>query len=35
MVEAITLTDDGKWAEFWALADDQAGVDAFWKEVAR
>jgi ketosteroid isomerase-like protein len=35
MVEAIRLTEDGKWAEFWALADDQAGVDAFWKEVAR
>ena len=35
MVEAIRLTEDGKWAEFWALADDQEGVDAFWKEVAR
>ena len=35
MVEAIRLSEDGKWAEFWALADDQAGVDAFWKEVAK
>jgi ketosteroid isomerase-like protein len=35
MVEAIRLDQDGKWAEFWGLADDQAGVDAFWKEVAK
>jgi hypothetical protein len=33
MVEAIRLDENGKWAEFWALADDQSGVDAYWKEV--
>jgi len=32
---AVRLDDDGRWAEFWAFADDQEVVDAFWKEVAR
>jgi ketosteroid isomerase-like protein len=35
MVEAIRLADDGRWAEYWALADDQPQVDAFWKAVAQ
>lgn len=35
MVEAVRLAEDGRWEEFWALADDQAGVDEFWKAVAR
>jgi ketosteroid isomerase-like protein len=35
MVEAVRLADDGRWAEFWALADDQAQVDHFWKAVAK
>jgi hypothetical protein len=33
LVEAIRLQDDGRWAEFWALATNQEAVDAFWKEV--
>jgi ketosteroid isomerase-like protein len=35
MVEAVRLSEDGRWAEFWALADDQTQVDDFWKAVAR
>jgi hypothetical protein len=35
MVEAVRLTDDGQWAEFWGLAEDQELVDAFWKELAQ
>jgi ketosteroid isomerase-like protein len=35
LVEAIRLSDDGRWAEFWGLAEDQAAVDAFWKELAK
>jgi ketosteroid isomerase-like protein len=35
MVEAIRLSDDGRWAEFWGLAEDQDLVDGFWKELAK
>lgn len=35
MVEAIRLSDDGRWAEFWGLAEDQDLVDAFWKVLAK
>lgn len=35
MVEAIRLSEDGKWAEFWALAEDQGQVDSFWSEMAK
>jgi uncharacterized protein len=35
MVEAIRLEDHGRWAEFWALADDQQQVDEFWKAVVK
>ena len=35
LVEAVRLADDGRWAEFWALADDQDAVDEFWTEVAK
>jgi uncharacterized protein len=30
MAETLLLDDQGRWAEYWALADDQAAVDAFW-----
>ncbi len=30
MAEALTLDEDGRWREYWALADDQSAVDAFW-----
>ncbi len=33
LVEAVRLDDDGKWAEFWALAADQEAVDSFWKGI--
>ncbi|GAC1375227.1 MAG: nuclear transport factor 2 family protein [Actinomycetota bacterium] len=35
MVEAVRLDGNGLWAEFWALADDQAGVDDFWRALSR
>jgi len=35
MVEAVRLDQQGRWAEFWALADDQQQVDEFWKAVAK
>jgi hypothetical protein len=31
MAEAIRFDDAGRWVEYWALADDQDAVDAFWK----
>jgi uncharacterized protein len=30
MAETLLLDEQGRWAEYWALADDQAAVDAFW-----
>lgn len=30
MAQAFTVDSDGKWTEYWALADDQPAVDAFW-----
>jgi uncharacterized protein len=30
MAETLLLDEDGRWQEYWALADDQAAVDAFW-----
>lgn len=30
MAEALTLDPDGRWTEYWALADDQDAVDRFW-----
>jgi ketosteroid isomerase-like protein len=30
MTEAFTFTEDGRVKEFWALAAEQAVVDAFW-----
>ena len=31
MAEAITFDDDGRWQEFWSLAEDQATIDEFWR----
>ena len=31
MAEALRLDAQGRWSEFWALADDQDAVDAFWR----
>jgi ketosteroid isomerase-like protein len=30
LAEAFTIGPDGRWNEFWSLADDQDAVDAFW-----
>jgi ketosteroid isomerase-like protein len=30
LAEALTFDDQGRWAEYWALADEQETVDAFW-----
>ena len=30
LAEALALSSDGLWQEYWALADDQDAVDAFW-----
>jgi ketosteroid isomerase-like protein len=30
LAEAFTVGPDGRWTEFWSLADDQEAVDAFW-----
>jgi uncharacterized protein len=32
LAEALTLDEQGRWREYWALADDQPAVDAFWSE---
>jgi uncharacterized protein len=31
LAEALALDSEGRWSEYWALADDQASVDAFWR----
>lgn len=30
LAEALTLDQRGRWTEYWALANDQDAVDAFW-----
>jgi ketosteroid isomerase-like protein len=30
LAEAFTMGPDGRWTEFWSLADDQDAVDTFW-----
>jgi uncharacterized protein len=30
LAQAITFADDGRWSEYWALADRQDEVDEFW-----
>jgi uncharacterized protein len=30
LAEALTFDESGRWAEYWALADEQDTVDAFW-----
>lgn len=31
MAEGLSFDDQGRWREFWALANDQEAVDEFWK----
>ena len=33
LVEVFKIGPDGRWLEFWSMADDQAEVDAFWSGV--
>ena len=30
LAQAFTLDDQGRWSEYWALANDQDAVNAFW-----
>lgn len=30
LAEALSFDESGRWAEYWALADEQEAVDAFW-----
>lgn len=30
LAEALSVGHDGRWTEFWSLAEDQDAVDAFW-----
>jgi uncharacterized protein len=30
MAQIVKVGADGKWAEYWALSDDQGAIDAFW-----
>jgi len=30
VAEALTLDPEGRWKEYWALANEQDAVDAFW-----
>jgi uncharacterized protein len=34
LAQAVSFDGDGRWTEYWALADDQDSVDDFWKSVA-
>jgi uncharacterized protein len=33
LAQALTFDDEGRWAEYWALADDQHQVDEFWADA--
>jgi len=33
LAQALTFDDDGRWVEYWALADEQDEVDAFWADA--
>ena len=30
LAQAVTFDDQGRWTEYWALADEQDRVDVFW-----
>jgi uncharacterized protein len=32
LAQAVTFDDEGRWTEYWALADEQDRVDAFWAD---
>ena len=33
LAEAFVFDEHGRWKEYWALANDQAAVDAFWSQA--
>jgi len=33
LVEMFKVSPDGRWAEFWSMANDQSQVDEFWSDV--
>jgi ketosteroid isomerase-like protein len=33
LAQALRFDEDGRWAEYWALADEQDRVDAFWADA--
>jgi ketosteroid isomerase-like protein len=35
LAEAVTFDADGRWAEYWALSDQQDDLDQFWNEGVR
>jgi len=35
LVEVFKIGADGRWREFWSMADDQDKVDAFWAGIER
>jgi hypothetical protein len=34
LAQAVRFDGDGRWLEYWALADEQDDVDAFWVEAS-
>lgn len=30
LAQVFKVGEDGRWTEYWALADDQEALDAFW-----
>lgn len=33
LAQAVRFDDEGRWVEYWALADGQDSVDAFWADA--
>jgi ketosteroid isomerase-like protein len=33
LAQAVRFDDDGRWSEYWALADEQDVIDAFWMQA--
>ena len=33
LAQVLEVGEDGRWSEYWAVADDPAAVDAFWAEA--
>jgi hypothetical protein len=33
LAQALSFDENGRWTEYWALADEQDKVDAFWADA--